>query len=67
MSYIKHLKAEELNLACRQQTVLYIVTDEVTERAAEIFRTLDERFGAIIHLGADPELARNCFECYGKR
>jgi hypothetical protein len=40
---------------------------EVPERAAEIFRTLDERFGAIIHLGTEPELARRCFECYGDR
>lgn len=40
---------------------------EVPERAAEIFRTLDERFGAIIHLGTEPELARKCFECYGDR
>ena len=40
---------------------------EVPERAAEVFNTLDERFGAIIHLGTEPELARKCFECYGDR
>jgi len=40
---------------------------EVPERAAKVFSTLDERFGAIVHLSADKELLKNCFECYGDR
>lgn len=40
---------------------------EVPERAAEVLASLDERFGAIIHLATEPEFARKCFECYGER
>ena len=40
---------------------------EVPERAAGVFETLDERFGAIVHLAGDRNLLENCFECYGER
>lgn len=40
---------------------------ENPERAGKVFERLDERFGAIIHLVAERELAKGCFDCYGNR
>lgn len=40
---------------------------EVPERAAKVFDTLDERFGAIVHLSAEHDSIKNCFECYKER
>lgn len=36
-------------------------------RMAEIFKKLDERFGAIIHLMTPLDFAKHCFDCYGER
>lgn len=35
--------------------------------AGRVFKRLDKRFGAIIHLAAEAELAEKCFTCYGDR
>ena len=40
---------------------------EKPEIAGEVFKHLDERFGAIIHLSAERALAEGCFRCYGER
>lgn len=40
---------------------------EKPEIAGEVFKHLDERFGAIIHLSPERALAEGCFRCYGER
>ena len=40
---------------------------EVPETAGEMFETLDERFGAIVHLNSEPDVVKKAFECYGNR
>lgn len=40
---------------------------EVPEVAAEMFYTLDERFGAIVHLNSETEFVKKIYECYGDR
>lgn len=35
--------------------------------AGEVFKDLDRRFGAILHLSAEPDMIARCFENYGDR